>query len=160
VTQPQPVLRPTSPATLVAAALASASVSWVLISSDYGSMPIPPWLLAVTLFVLALTEVVLARGAAARIARKPGRPPVEPLQMARLVVLAKASSVVGALFGGYAVGVLIYLLLERSRLIYPDRDLPETIATVVAAIALVIAALWLEHSCRVPKRPDDEETTT
>lgn len=154
----QPLIRPTNPATLVVAALASAAVAWVVISNWYNEMPPLPWIPAVTLFVLALVEAVLARGTAARIAQKPGRPPVQPLQVARLVVLAKASSLLGAIFGGFTAGLLVWLLLERSRLAAAERDLPEAIATVVAAIVLVIAALWLEHSCRVPKRPDDEES--
>jgi fructose-specific phosphotransferase system IIC component len=152
------LIRPTNPATLVVAALAAAPVAWLVISAWYNDMPQLPWLPAVTLFVLALVEVVLARGTSARIARKPGRPPVQPLQVARLVVLAKASSLLGAIFGGFSAGLLIWLLIERSRLAAAGRDVPEAAATVIASILLVIAALWLEHSCRVPKRPEDEET--
>jgi len=157
VTEPRPLIRPTNPATLVVAALASAAVAWLVISIWYGDMPPLPWIPAVFLFVLALVEGVLARGTSARIARKPGRPPVQPLQVARLVVLAKASSLLGAIFGGFSAGFLIWLLIERSRLSAAASDTPAAIATVVASILLVAAALWLEHSCRVPKRPEDEE---
>lgn len=152
------MIRPTNPSTLIVVALASGAVAWLVISSWYNDLPPLPWVPAVTLFVLALVEAVLARGTSARIARKPGRPPVQPLQVARLVVLAKASSLLGALFGGFFGGLLVWLLIERGRIAAAAKDVPEAIATVVASIALVAAALWLEHSCRVPKRPDDEET--
>jgi hypothetical protein len=45
-------------------------------------------------------------------------------------------------------------LLEGTR--SADRDLPAGIAGLVAAVGLVVAALWLERACRVPKQPDDE----
>ena len=40
----------------------------------------------------------------ARIERKPGREPVDPLAVARFVVLAKASSLAGAIFAGFYAG--------------------------------------------------------
>jgi hypothetical protein len=36
-------------------------------------------------------------------------------------------------------------------------DIAPTAAGVVAALALVVAALWLERACRVPKRPEDDD---
>jgi hypothetical protein len=154
----QPTVGPTNPATLVVAALVSASLAWFLISEWYGVI-FPkqlPWIPALTLGLLALFELVLANNTRARIARKPGRPPVEPLLVARYVMLAKASSLGGAVFAGFFGGVTLWLTTEL-RLAYAGRDLPPAIAALVTSLALVAAALWLEHSCRVPPRPDDKD---
>ncbi|NUT33434.1 MAG: DUF3180 domain-containing protein [Hamadaea sp.] len=157
MTEPRPSLRPTNPSTLVVAGLLAAAVAWFLISEFYGSIPALPWIPAVTLALLALFEFVLANNTRARIARKPGRPPVEPLLVARYVVLAKASSLAGAIFAGFTGGMLVWLLTERARLAAAATDLPPAIGSFLASLALIAAALWLEHACRVPKQPDDKD---
>lgn len=154
----RPTVGPTNPATLVVAALVSASVAWFLISQWYGVL-FPkqlPWIPAVTLGLLALFELVLANNTRARIARKPGRLPVEPLLVARYVALAKASSLAGAIFAGFTGGLVLWLITEL-RLAAAGRDLPPAIGAFVGSLALIAAALWLEHSCRVPKQPDDKD---
>jgi hypothetical protein len=148
---------PTNPATLIIAGLAAAAASWVLISSFYSDIPAVPWLPAVTLAGLATLEVYAGFNTKARIDRRPGHEPVDPLAVARYVVLAKASSLAAAIFAGLYAGVLVYLLAERSRLAAASADIPAASAGAVASLALVGAALWLERACRVPKRPDDEK---
>ena len=114
-----------------------------------------PWLPVVTLAGLAVLEAYAAINTRARIERKPGREPVDPLLVARFVVLAKASALAG--------GHLRRLLRGADRLAARGAD-PRPPATIVrpavggllASLALVGAALWLERSCRVPERPDDE----
>jgi hypothetical protein len=155
----RPTVGPTNPATLVVAALVSASVAWFMISEFYFTNLFPkqvPWIPAVTLGLLALFELVLANNTRARIARKPGRPPVEPLLVARYVALAKASSLVGSIFAGFTGGLVLFLFTEL-RLAAAGKDLPPAIGAFVASLALIAAALWLEHSCRVPKQPDDKD---
>jgi hypothetical protein len=146
---------PTRPATLVVAGLAAAAVAWWLISSFYNDIPSLPWLPTVTLAALAVLEAYVAINTRARIERKPGREPVDPLAVARYAVLAKASSLAGAIFAGFYAGLLGWLLIERTRA--ASDDIPAASAGLVASLALVGAALWLERSCRVPKRPDDEK---
>jgi hypothetical protein len=146
---------PTRPATLLVAGLAAAAVAWWLISSFYTDIPSLPWLPTVTLAALAVLEGYVAVNTRARIERRPGREPVDPLAVARFVVLAKASSLAGAIFAGFYAGLLGWLLLERTRA--ANNDIPAASAGLVASLALVGAALWLERSCRVPKRPDGEK---
>ncbi|WP_345513640.1 DUF3180 domain-containing protein [Phytohabitans houttuyneae] len=145
---------PTRPATLVVAGLAAAAVAWWMISSFYGEIPRLPWLPTVTLAALAVLEAYVAVNTRQRIERRPGREPVDPLAVARFVVLAKASSLAGAIFAGFYAGLVGWLFLERTRA--ADNDIPAATAGLVASLALVGAALWLERSCRVPKRPDDD----
>jgi Protein of unknown function (DUF3180) len=146
---------PTRPATLVVAGLAAAAVAWWMISSFYGDIPRLPWLPTVTVAALAVLEAYPAVNTRQRIERRPGREPVDPLAVARYVVLAKASSLAGAIFAGFYAGLVGWLLLERTRA--ADNDIPAATAGLVASLALVGAALWLERSCRVPKRPDDDK---
>jgi peptidoglycan/LPS O-acetylase OafA/YrhL len=153
----EPRLRPTNPATLLVVGLATAALAWILISHYYGDLPDIPWLPAFTLFALAIGEAVLARTTKARIDRRPGAAPVEPLAVARYAVLAKASSLAGAIFTGFYAGLLVYLLAQRGRLTHASADVAPTAAGVIAALALVVAGLLLERACRVPKRPEDDE---
>lgn len=151
----RPRLGPTRPATLLVAGLAAAAVSWLLISRFYGNIPALPLLPTITLAALAVLEGYVAINTRARIERKPGREPVDPLAVARYVVLAKASSLAGAIFAGAYAGVLGWLLIERTRA--SSSDIPAATAGLVASLALVGAALWLERSCRVPEQPDSEK---
>lgn len=154
--QPRPSMEPTRPAALVTAALAAAAFGWLLISQFYYDLPRLPWLPALMLAALAVGEGFAAYTTKARIERRPGHPPPDPLYVARLVVLAKASSMVGAIFGGFYAAVTGWLLIERGRNAHPAQDLPAVLAGVVASALLLAAALWLESACRVPpERPDE-----
>jgi hypothetical protein len=152
---PRPSLRPTNAATLVVAALATAALSWMMISRYYGSIPNLNWLPGLTLAGLAVVEGIAARNTKARIDRKPGTMPVNPLLVARFVVLAKASSLLGAIFAGAYGGIAAWALAERGHLTVAQQNLVPSIAGLVGALALAAAALWLERSCRVPKPPDE-----
>ncbi|MGC4804116.1 DUF3180 domain-containing protein [Micromonospora sp. DT233] len=148
---------PTRISTLIVAGLAAAAVAWLLISSLYGGFPQLPWLPVATLAALALLESYAAVDTRNRIARKPGREPVDPLMVARFVVLAKASALAGAIFAGWCAGLTAWLLVEPTRAANEDR--PAAVAGLLASLALVGAALWLERSCRVPEQPEDDRDT-
>ncbi|WP_408630998.1 DUF3180 domain-containing protein [Micromonospora inositola] len=147
---------PTRISTLVVAGLAAAAAAWLLISSLYYSgIPRLPWLPVVTLAALAVLEGYAAINTRGRIDRKPGRDPVNALMVARFVVLAKASALAAAIFAGFYAGLTGWLLVERTRAATEDR--PAAGAGLLASLALVAAALWLERSCRVPEKDDDED---
>ncbi|QDY10945.1 DUF3180 domain-containing protein [Micromonospora sp. HM134] len=146
---------PTRFSTLLVAALAAAAVAWLLISGFYYSgIPRLPWLPVVTLAALAVLEAYAAVNTRGRIERKPGREPVNPLLVARFVVLAKASALAGAIFLGFYAGLTGWLFVEPTNAAIEDR--PAAGAGTLAALALVAAALWLERSCRVPESDDDD----
>ncbi|GIJ28202.1 membrane protein [Micromonospora qiuiae] len=150
-----PRMGPTRISTLVVTALAAAAAAWLLISSFYyNQLPPLPWLPVVTLAGLAVLEAYAAINTRGRIERRPGRDPVNPLMVARFVVLAKASALVGAIFAGFYAGLTGWLFVQTTRAAGEDR--PAALAGVLASVALVAAALWLERSCRVPERPEDE----
>jgi len=148
-------VRPTRPAVLVALAAGIALLVWGLLQAVYGSLPKLPWTMAPTMLLLALGEGFTAYNLWRRIRRRPGTRPVEPLMVARMAALAKASAHAGAAIAGIFTGFVLYL---SSRL---DKDVPRedffvSIGTLVAALTLVGAAIWLEYACRVPKGPDDD----
>ncbi|XVV17854.1 DUF3180 domain-containing protein [Actinoplanes sp. CA-131856] len=148
-------MRPTSISVLIVAGLAAAAVGWLLLSFSYSSLPELPWSPVIVLAVLAVAEGLLAQNTSARIQRKPGTMPVDPLAVARYVALAKASSLVGAISAGFSAGLLAWLAMEPTQAAHDD--IPKAVGGVVGALALVGAALWLERSCRVPERPDSKD---
>jgi hypothetical protein len=150
-----PSLRPTSISVLVVAGLASAAIGWLLLSFTYSTLPDLPWSPAVVLAVLAIAEGLLAQNTSARIQRKPGALPPDPLAIARYVALAKASSLVGALSAGFSAGLLAWLAMEPTQA--ASDDVPASAGGLLTALALVGAALWLERACRIPERPDSDD---
>jgi len=153
--QTDPSIRPTSLSVLVVAALAAAAAGWLLLSAFYSRMPALPWPPIIVIAGLAVAEGLLAQNTAARIQRRPGAGPVDALAVARYAVLAKASSLAGALSGGFSAGLLAWLSLEPTKA--ARDDIPAAIGGVAAALALVGAALWLERSCRVPEQRDRKD---
>lgn len=153
----RPRLQPTKPATLIVAALVTAALAWIGISRYYGEIPNLTWLPGLTLAGLAVVEGIAALNTWARIDHRPGTARVNPLLVARFVVLAKASSLAGAIFAGAYGGVAAWALAERGRLEVASENLVPSIAGLVGALALVAAALLLERACRIPKPPDDQD---
>jgi hypothetical protein len=80
---------------------------------------------------------------------------LHPLAVARSVVIAQASAWVGALVLGWWIAVLIYLVPRRSTLRVAGEDTAGTVVAAVSALALVVAALWLQHCCKSPIDPPD-----
>ena len=114
---------------------------------------VAPVSLAVALALIAILLVAFAWPV--RRAAK-GERRIDPFFATRVVVLAKASALAGALLAGAAAGILFYLL---SRAVVPLGSSLTAGATVVSAVALVIAALVAEHWCSLPPdEPTDDLT--
>lgn len=98
-----------------------AVLTWGLLNPLYSSLPAVPWTAIPTVFLLAIGEVYSGWMTKARIERRPDTKPVEPLAVARLVALAKASAYAGAIFAGIFAGFTLYTadLLEQG---VPRRD--------------------------------------
>lgn len=141
---------------LLTAAAAAAVLANLLLALSYGELPTLPQPAGTTVLAFALAEVLLGNALRARILRRPGTRPLQPLSAAKAVVLAKASSLAGAITGGAWLGVLSYVLPLRSQL--PSAASDTITATIGAACAatLIAAALWLEHCCQTPPDPDPD----
>jgi hypothetical protein len=147
---------PTRPRTLVAVAVICAAAAWLAVRASFAGLPPLPWTAIPALLLLAFGEVLIGRNLAARRRGRRGGKPLEPMAVARLAALAKASSVVAAIFGGSAAGFASYVLgsLDKS---VPRHDAVAAAATLAAAAALLAAALYLEQSCRAPRPPDTDQ---
>jgi hypothetical protein len=156
-------VRPTRAATLAWLVLVFGLFGYLLAALAYGALPVLPRYAPVSIVVLAVVELALAkvvrdrltgeRGARGRlVARRPR--PLHPIQVARAAVLAKASSAGGAvLLGGYG-GLLAWTLPRRNELLATGQDAFVAALAAAASLALVVAALVLERACR---RPDDRD---
>ena len=140
---------------LLAAGAVAAVLANLLLQLSYGDVPMLPRPAGTTLLAFAIAEVVLGNMLRARIQRRTGTRPAQALTAAKAVVLAKASSLAGAITGGAWVGALGYVLPLRSQLPSAASDTVAAVIGAVCAGALVAAALWLEHCCRTPEGPDD-----
>lgn len=149
-------MKATRPVVLVALVAGVGLLTWVGLRSAYATLPTLPWSAVPTLLLLALGEVVTALVITAWIQQRPRTKPVDPLVVARVVALAKASSYTASLLAGVFAGFLVYLASNLDKAT-PRHDFFVSAATFLAAAVLVGAALFLEYVCRVPKGPEDEE---
>jgi hypothetical protein len=135
---------------LIAAGVVAAVVVNVLLRLSYGDVPTLPQPAGTTLLAFAIAEVVLGSTLRARIRQQPGSRPIQALTAAKAVLLAKASSLAGAITLGAWVGVLLYVFPLRSQLASAASDTITAVIGALCAAALVAAALWLEYCCRTP----------
>jgi hypothetical protein len=148
-------MRATRPWTLVAVAAACALVVWLIVRVTFSALPPLPWTAVPALLILAIAEGFSGRNLRARIQGRRGGKPLAPIAVARMAALAKASSLGGAVFGGFGAGFLAYTLGSIDKAV-PRSDAINAGATLASAAILVAAALYLEHCCRAPAPPDDE----
>ncbi|MER6717810.1 DUF3180 domain-containing protein [Streptomyces halstedii] len=117
-----------------------------------------PVVLAAIAVVLLATALSIRSRLRAQRERRPGARGVEPLMAARAVVFGQASALVASLVAGMYGGVFVFLLGYLD--IPPRRD--QAIYSglaVVAGIAVVAAAVFLERVCRLPEDGDDHGST-
>ncbi|KAA1248886.1 DUF3180 domain-containing protein [Mycobacterium simiae] len=147
---------PTRKRDLTAAAIGAAVVGYVLVVALFRWFPpITAWT-GLSLLGVAIAEALWARHIRAKIndgeiGGGPGR--LHPLTVARSLMVAKASAWVGALVLGWWLGVLVYLLPRRSWQRVAVEDTPGAVVAAGSALALVVAALWLQHCCKSPQDP-------
>ncbi|HST66597.1 MAG TPA: DUF3180 domain-containing protein [Mycobacteriales bacterium] len=153
------MIGPTRIRDLVAYAVAVTVISWLAMRQWYGDLPGLNWFVPLSLLLLAIAETLAANQLRDRIRHRPGALPVQPLVAARMFALAKASAVVGAFVTGIWAGLLLYTVPRLGQLAAASGDTRTGVVGVVAALALVAAALWLEFSCRAPTPPDSDRST-
>lgn len=152
-------MKPTRIWDVLSLALLAAVATWLLVRVSYGSLPPIPVYAGASLYPVALIEVVMAFVIRARVrdhAIGAGRRQLHPITAARAAALAKASALVGAASAGVWAGFLMFLWPQRSQLSAAVSDSSGAIVGLVAAVLLVVAALWLEHCCRTPDEPPDQ----
>jgi hypothetical protein len=150
---------PTRIRDLAAVAAAAMVIGYLTIRLIYRYFP--PITLWTGLSLLAIASVEIWWGTSVRSRIRDGRigaggGRLHPLAVARTVAIAKASAWVGALMLGWWTAVLAYLGPRRTDLRVAAADLPGAAVAVLSALALVAAALFLQHCCKSPGEPDED----
>jgi hypothetical protein len=149
---------PTRKRDLTVAVVGAAVVGYLLVTGLFRYFPpITVWT-GLSLAAAAVAEALWARYVRAKISDGEigaGSGRLHPLAVARSLTVAKASAWVGALMLGWWIGVLAYFLPRRSWLRVAAEDTAGTTVAAVSALALLVAALWLENCCKSP--PDSTE---
>lgn len=144
-------MTPTRLPALAGLAAGAAVVAYLLVRLSYGALPPLPVYAPVTLVLLAVFELGLARAVRARLRGPVSGRPMHPLQVARAAVLGKASAAGGALLGGSYAGLLAHVLPLQAEQAQDDARV--SAVSVAASLLLVGAALLLERACRTPPPP-------
>ena len=149
-------MRPTRLGTLLALILGFGVGSYAVAALAYGSLPVLPRYAPVSIVLLAVVEIGMAKVVRDRLNHKVdarGRPkgrPLHPMQVARAAVLAKASSAGGAVLLGLYGGLFAWTLPRRDQLAASGEDALVAGLSTIACLGLVLAALLLERACRRP----------
>lgn len=144
----------TKPASLVLLAVLGGGVMWFIetaLAASGRAVVLPPVTLGVALVLIGVIIVAMALPVR-RVSRGVANARVDPFYATRVLMLAKASSLSGALLGGGGLGIVGYLL-SRSVVASPNA-LAMSIVAAVGAILLLVAGLVAEHMCSIP--PDDD----
>ncbi len=138
---------------LVAATIGGTAGALLEIGLTVNGRPIVnlPVTLAIALAVIG--GIVVSLAAPIRRMTRGSAAPVDPFFATRVLMLAKASAVTGALIAGFGLGVLAYLL---TRSIIAVGSVTQAIACMVGAGVLLAGGLVAEQMCRIPPRDDDE----
>ena len=148
-------VRTTSIPLVVGLVFLGGAVGWsgvAILESTGGVAPRAPWSAAAGLAFFAALLLAGAWYMYDRVHRK--RDSVDPLLAVRLLVLAKASSLVGALVGGAYVGFALHFVSEYGTSSGRDRVVLGLLAAG-AGLLVAVGGLLLERACKVPKGPDD-----
>jgi Protein of unknown function (DUF3180) len=150
---------PTRKRDLTAAAIVAAVIGYLLIVELYRWFPPITAFTGISLLGVAAVEALWGRFVGSKIKDGQigdGNGLLHPLAVARTVMIAKASAWVGAVVLGWWIGVLAYLLPKRGTLRVAGEDTAGSVVAAVSALALIVAALWLQHCCEKPEEPPDD----
>ena len=127
--------------------------------NSIGTLPSVPLAAPVVLALIAVVLLATALSLRARFKaqreRRPGAQGVDPLMAARAVVFAQASALVAALVAGMYGGTGVFLLELLD--LPPRRDQAFYAGfSVLAGLAVIAAALFLERVCKLPEDDDQD----
>lgn len=150
----------TKPLHLVLLAVLGGGAMWFIetaLTATGRPVVIPPFTLAVALLLIGVIIVVMALPVR-KVSRGVVGARVDPFYATRVVMLAKASALGGALLGGGGLGIVGYLL---SRSVLPAAgSVAMAVTTAVGALLLLVAGLIAEHMCRIPPEDDEKRNGT
>ena len=151
-------MRPTRLPALLLTALVLGVGGYLLAEVAYFDLPPLPAFAPVSLLLLTILELGMAR--VVRLKVRGGRDvgkPMHPIQVARAAVLAKASSLGGAILLGAYGGLFWWTFVRRDTYASAGDDARVAGLSALTALTLVGAALLLERACRTPDPPRVEQ---
>ncbi|MFT4212697.1 MAG: DUF3180 domain-containing protein [Microbacterium sp.] len=149
-------MKTTNPGVLAIVAVLGAGVGFLvdqLLTSGGGATFTPGISMALVLAIVGVVVLAFAIPIR-RVLRGTSQGRIDPFRAVRIVVLAKASSLVAAAVGGAVIGMLIFLVTRP--VVPPLESMGTLIAIVVASVWLLVAALIAEHLCTIRKDDDDD----
>ena len=152
-------MQPTRARLLIGIAVICAALGWgtvQIVAAWFGRLVPVPWLAAGALWIVAGALTWWTFQARPRLRGRPDVKPIDAIVAARSAALAMAASRIGAVMAGFYVGVAVGLVARISTPSGAQAFWASTVAAVGAA-GLVAAALWLEHSCRIPLGRGDDD---
>lgn len=129
-------------------------LEWLLVASGKPILN-PPYSFGITLAGVAAVLVALALPIRRAVTDR--AKPIDPFYAMRVLVLAKASALVGAAFLGGGIGLLGWIL---TRPVLGVGSVPQAVVTLVGAGLLLSAGYIAELLCRIPPGDDPDDTTT
>lgn len=125
-----------------------------LVDTVSGRMIPVPWSSAITVAAVAVALGGWAWSFRRRLAAAAdGQQRVDPFVAVRTAALAMAASRAGAITAGLFGGIGLWFTADLSIPVARQRALICAVG-VIASLALVLAAMWLERICRLPEDPD------
>ena len=140
-------------ASVIPAATAGYLAAKVL-ASNGGKVPVSGWNLVATLAAISIILAIYAvpmfryRHALAELVKKPTSPRpkrLNPFYAVRLVLLAKATAISGALFTGWHIGVI---WMQLTSPVTPDSIWQNVVALVISTLMIVVGVI-VERNCRI-----------
>ena len=128
--------------------------------NSVGTLPSIPVAAPIALGLIAMVLLATALSIRARLKaqreRRPEAKGVDPLMAARAVVFGQASALVAALVSGLYGGTGVFLLESLDIPARRDQAISAGFS-VLAGVAVIAAAIFLERVCRLPE--DDDHNT-
>ncbi len=141
---------------LVVAVLGAAAAAFIEVALAKNGLPIFKLYITYGITLAVIGGIVVSMAVPIwRMTRTTTAPRVDPFYATRVVMLAKACVITGALGVGVAAGVLAYLL---TRSVIGPTPVAQTITTIVGAGVLLAGGLIAERLCSIPPSDDDNET--
>ena len=147
-------MRPTRLPALLLTVVVLGLAGYLLAEVAYFDLPPLPGFAPVSLVLLTILEAGMARVVRDKVRGGARGRPLHPIQVARAAVLAKASSLAGAILLGLYGGIFAWTFLRRDTYATAGDDARVAGLSALAALALVVAALLLERACRTPDPPE------
>lgn len=156
-------MKPTKIWSLLVATFVAGAITFVAVKAliaNGGAVPVAPNNLLISIPSIAVIELLAAipvfryrreLGKYITTGKRPKR--IDPFYAVRVLALAKATGISGALFAGFALSLVI---LQATLPVIPDSISLNALA-LIESIVLIVVAILIERACKLPEDSEDVE---